>query len=304
MVALFRNRRALPILAAIISILFTFVGINLYKALPSFTILPIKIDTSGLPCIDVHIEDKTYPILIDSGSFIEFELHSNLLNSIRKIPFGSEQWINFQGINFDCPRYILPTIKIGSSVFKNIKVTALPQEQKDHSLIWKNHNHSNDTFTFVGSLGRSFFNKKCMLLDVAQSKLILSNHPKHFEQQGYNLKKFINVSTIQSSFGFLLKIDTDIGIKKFLLDTGCTYTILNESYYPQSITKEITRHGMKTYTTRLFALEGIDFGHQELHFQNISEKFNDLDGALGMDFIKKHVIYIDFIHNQLYIKLP
>lgn len=44
------------------------------------------------------------------------------------------------------------------------------------------------------------------------------------------------------------------------------------------------------------------FGEQTFYFMPMGEELKDIDGFLGMDFIKKHVMYIDFDRKVLYIQ--
>jgi hypothetical protein len=54
--------------------------------------------------------------------------------------------------------------------------------------------------------------------------------------------------------------------------------------------------------TAKFSMNSIDFGPQKLMLLDISEQFDEINGFLGMDFLNKHIVYLDFAKNIAYIE--
>lgn len=65
---------------------------------------------------------------------------------------------------------------------------------------------------------------------------------------------------------------------------------------------QTSKHGFPSLSSDTFSIGGTNFGSKPLYFIDITEELDEIDGFLGMDFIKDHVIYIDFDHHILYIK--
>ena len=81
------------------------------------------------------------------------------------------------------------------------------------------------------------------------------------------------------------------GVKKFLLDTGATLSVYRES---DSQSSDSIRFRMN--------IEGYDFGGWDfLPYPITSDLASELDGVLGIDFFKTHVICFDFQEKYLYI---
>jgi hypothetical protein len=49
-----------------------------------------------------------------------------------------------------------------------------------------------------------------------------------------------------------------------------------------------------TITLPELVIGGLNFGEIDLYAYDFSDKFAEFDGVLGMDFCRKHVIYLDF----------
>ena len=61
------------------------------------------------------------------------------------------------------------------------------------------------------------------------------------------------------------------------------------------------KHGFPIYTTSMFEIGSKNFGSMNLYLFDITPELHEIDGVLGMDFVKNHVIYIDYKDKVLYI---
>ncbi len=85
---------------------------------------------------------------------------------------------------------------------------------------------------------------------------------------------------------FCMNIQTDRGMKKFLIDTGAECSIIKKSpNEPEQI---------KVY------LENI--GSWNFYAIDLPPGIPPIDGILGVDFLKKHIICLDFLDQAIYIK--
>jgi hypothetical protein len=78
--------------------------------------------------------------------------------------------------------------------------------------------------------------------------------------------------------------------------------MVHDFLYPKNLEEKNHRYGFPWLTSTHFTMNGTNFGSQDLYFLSMTRELNDLDGILGMDFIEKHVIYIDFSKKLLYIR--
>ncbi|MBF5058807.1 hypothetical protein [Candidatus Neptunochlamydia vexilliferae] len=265
--------------------------------------LPVGFNAGKIPIIEVQVENNSYLLGIDLGTFLELKIRSSLLESINKKFLGTDFWEIYDGSKFVCPNYQVPNVKIGNLAFKNVVATAYPEDKEAKTTIWENPKEG-VFYKKVGVLGRGFFQKSSLLFDFKKSKVIISNNISKLKKNGYDLESFIKLPFTKNKFGILVNVTTDIGDKTLLLDTGFTYTMLHEHEYPSDREKETSYQGFLCLDSNHFAINGVDFGKKKLYFLKLSEKLREIDGFLGMDFIKHHVMYIDFPNKLLYIQPP
>lgn len=265
--------------------------------------VPLHLDKFSLPCINVSIENTLYPLIIDSGSRLELKLYEKTLAPIPKKPYRKEKWRNFRGTLFEASTYLISKMAIGSLVFKKSEAVAFPSHRSDESTIW-GESSSEDPYKSVGSLGQGLLRKVAILIDVKNQKIIFSNNLYKLKKSGYNFNNFIKAPLEITPTGTFVHALTDIGKLKLFIDTGSTWTVLHEHLHPKNIKKDIRYHGLPVLISSKFSMHDTDFGKQELLFLNMSDKVIVHDGILGMDFFKKHVVYIDFPNKTMYIKKP
>ena len=100
----------------------------------------------------------------------------------------------------------------------------------------------------------------------------------------------------------MLNIATDLGGLDILVDTGFTLTMLHDFLYPYGETVRLDYRDIPIFSSRKFIIGNKDFGRKNLYFLKMQDRLYDIDGFLGMDFIKDHVIYIDFSKSEIYIQ--
>jgi hypothetical protein len=241
-------------------------------------------------------------MVIDLGSRLEMTLQSEQLKRLSRHPDGTEKWKNFRGNEFVRQNYRISEAKIGSIKLKNIKVTEELSEEKDDCTIWIHPNSKKATQKTVGSLGRTLFKSMNLLFDAKNSKLIATNDFNKLKSNGYDLKKYLKIPFTNNPKGIVLEVDTGIGNLHLILDTGFTLTMIREQIYPTFTEKVFDYRGFPTYASNKFSIQGKDFGSKDLYFIKIANDLQEFDGFLGMDFIKNHVLYIDFSNEVLYFE--
>lgn len=241
---------------------------------------------------------------VDLGSKLEMTLQSEYLRQISRSPIGKESWKNFKGSEFVRSSYKISEAKIGSLKYEDIIVTEEFLEEIGECIVWRDPNAEKTPRKTVGSLGRTLFksNNTNLLVDIRQSKMIVTNDFKKLRDSGYDLTTYVRIPFVPNPKGMILKVNTDIGDLNLLLDTGFTCTMLREQLYPLGIEKTFDYRGFPTLTSKTFSIGDRDFGSKDLYFLNMAKELQEFDGALGMDFIRDHVIYVDFSKNEIYIQ--
>jgi hypothetical protein len=151
-----------------------------------------------------------------------------------------------------------------------------------------------------GVIGRALLSQFNLLLDFSKSVIFVTDQIHYLDALGYHLEKFIKIPFERQKGSIIFPIDLDIGEKKFILDTGCTTSIINSSLLSdQKFDKAL--YGIPIFTTSKFSIGAHDFGMMDLLLVKIFTA-GILDGILGMDFLKTHVVYIDFDKKLIYMK--
>ncbi len=280
-----------------LSVFFIFFKQQIY-----YIALPVKFEDTKTPYVYVKIDGVTIPLEVDLGSRLEMKIYSDTLKKIHKRPYGTEKWKNFRGTEFEHPTFTLPKVEIGSLTFKNPIIVESPSKESEGTIIWEDPNREKSIPEVVGHIGRGLLKKVNLLLDMESSKIIFAGNIKNLKKAGYDLETFEKVPFELSPKGIIIEVDTDLGKMRFLLDTGFTLTTMHESLYPKDIEKKMSPYGIPQCMTSQFTINKTNFGSKDLYFLKMTEELRDIDGFLGMDFIKKHVIYINFSKNILYIK--
>lgn len=264
--------------------------------------LTLKLTDSEIPYIGVSIEGDQYSMVIDLGSRFEMDIKSDVLKNLSKLRLGTEKWRNFRGNEFTRPSYILPKIEIGSLVFNNPSAVETLLLEVDDCIIWRDPNEEKKYQKTVGSLGRKFFKSLNLLFDVQRSKMIATNNLNKLKNNGYDLKTYLKTPFELHSKGIILQVNTDVGVLRLLLDTGATSTFIHDKLYPLNMERVFDCRGLPTLNSQLFSISGRDFGEKKLYFLAMTDEIQEFDGALGMDFIKEHVMYIDFFETEIYLQ--
>lgn len=243
-------------------------------------------------------------MIIDLGSRFEIDIQSEILEHLSKTPLGTEKWGNFRGTEFIRSSYILPKAKIGSLVFNNAAVIEGFSDDEKDCVIWNDPDAGTPSVRIVGNLGRKFFKHMNLLFDVQKSKMIVTNDFGRLKDYGYNLKMFSKVPFTSHRNGVLFKVNTDVGELNFMIDTGATHSFIHEYLCSNIQNKKCDSRGLPFIRSDKFFIGRKDFGGQNLYLLKMTPHLNDIGGVLGMDFIKNHIVYIDFVNDTLYIQTP
>ncbi len=246
-----------------------------------FEHFPITFGDRRLPIINISIEGTAYPLEFDLGSSFPVSLNEEILKTIHKISYGTAYWSDFRGTRYESPAYTIPEIKIGNLILDDVF-----SKQNNENF------HINVSFDDLvsqptGAIGHPILKKYNLFLDLPHSAIYASNSYLPLQQAGLLSKNLLVIPFVLHPDGILLICKTDEGIQRLLLDTGATHTVIRAPH-PTSSSQ--------------FCLMGHDFGAHSIIPIDLCSRF-DYEGFLGLDFLKKHSLFIDYPHKLIYLDL-
>lgn len=259
--------------------------------------IPLEFNESNIPVAKITIEKSTYLFELDLGSKLQLTMEPDSLKPLSKTRYGSGTWFDILGKQYEYPRYKLTEVEIGSLHVKPVFVIEKPRNI--NSILW--NSSKKKKISSIGHIGRPLLSRFNLLLDFKRNLMFFSNSFSKLRKNGYDLKNFLKVPFEISSNGIFFNVQLDSQNLKLLLDTGSTLTILNEKHM-KSLPLRIEKN-FPTQTIEKFKISGHDFGPKKVYYLNFPFPFQEIDGALGMDFLKNEVIYLDFKKNLAYIKI-
>lgn len=261
--------------------------------------IAIKYNFSNIPVIDITIENRSLPIAIDLGSHHSLALKEEYLKDIiNKEKNTVIEWYNIRGKKNLSPSFLLFKIEIGNVTFQDVKVIEISKEMAEDSIIGTiemNKNEFKGNVKNAGYIGRTLLQKFNFLMDFPNQKMILSNDLNKIKKEGFCLEKCEKVPFEITLAGITILVKTDIGMRRFLIDTGCTKSLIRNKNQIDKVSLD------NILTTSKFLIEKTDFRDQDLLLFPLPDDLNEIDGIIGMDFLNKHMLYFDFPNKLIYI---
>jgi len=139
-----------------------------------------------------------------------------------------------------------------------------------------------------------FFQQMDCFFDFPNSVMFVAKDIKVLQEDaGCSFNGFMKTPFDLTHCGVVFSVETDLGINRFLLDTGSTWSLFKSS--------QVEKNG-RSFTTDKFQIGEADFGKTKFWLYEFSDRL-EVDGVLGVDFFKKHAICLDFHNKIAYIKL-
>ncbi len=258
--------------------------------------MPVSFDQFRIPLIEMKIAGKRYPVIIDLGSSAQMSLDKEVLQEAYKKPYGMAQFRDFKGNCYESQNYLVPNIKIGDAAFFDVIVEE-KNEEFNHNGIIRGRDEKVPS-PRKGSIGRSLLKRRNLFLDFPRSRIAFIDNVN--KQMDYPIEGMLKVPFKMTPLGVTLAIQTDIGEKNFVIDTGATTTWVRSSLY-QEKEYQTSSCDLDYFSSSLFVIGGQEFGPIDLYLLDISPEWHEMDGLLGMSFCKHHPMYIDFREKMIYI---
>jgi hypothetical protein len=264
-----------------------------------YQLIPVQFNQTNTPLIEVNIEEHSYPISFNTGSKFKLKLNKEILNNIAKKKNGVAKWYNLKGNYYESISCIIPQIKIEKLILNKVVTIETREDCNSDNILYQGTRPEFDYTKELGSIGKPLLKKFNLLLDFKNSRIIASDNIEKLKKSGIDIKKMVKIP-LEKGHEIILKVDTDMGIKKFGLITGSTVNLIKTSI-PENKEYEIGYCGLKKYVTSTLILGKRDFGKTIFYLFDINPMLNEIDGILGMDFLMRHLIYIDYKNKVAYI---
>jgi hypothetical protein len=283
----------------------TCAGVYFFNHHPrDFVRIPIEfLPVGGQACIAMEIDGNRFLVQLDSGG-TGLSLAKQILEKIpNKIQDGTAVHYNFRGQEYEKQRYVVHSVQIG----KNITFHDYPVSEESYDLIANGTRISSSDEPKISESRKDFLAKVSgrigsvflrglnhCLIDFKNSSLYAITDPDSLKNNPqFSLEGFTEVPIESNQPHIVISVETDLGIKKFELDTGATISFLR---FPPSDPQ--LKH--QFFTSKKFNVNGTDLGPTKLMYIELTPKAS-IDGALGRDFFNKHAVFLDFKNNRALI---
>lgn len=272
--------------------------LRFFSVEPSVVGIPITFSRSDTPVVTVEIEGKLYSLEVDLGSKFQISLNKTVLESIidKKVN-GVAKWRDTKGRFFESPSFLISHMSMGDLALKDLVVKQEDDVYIANGALWS---ELETPYQKSGAIGRPLLEKTNLLLDFPGCKIFPCNNGKQVETAGFFLNQMVQVPFESGPKGIILQIESDVGLLRLALDTGTTINIVRASRLEDRECKK-NAHGFPVFTSSKFSMGGNDFGTTSLILYDLSPELKEIDGLLGMSFLKNHTLYIDYQKKILYI---
>lgn len=267
-------------------IIFLSIGLSwfLYEQSSAYTRLCVSLDTHNIPFTRIKIQGHHYDVKFSFGSKFPLSLNKTVLAKLEKKDAGKIKVKNLMGDESKLQAFHLKKIALGDLVFKDVLVV------------------ETDEASDFGFIGRPLLVKYNLLFDLRNVTVLISNRFKNIQKAGYGREDWVQVPMEVGQSGVILQADTDIGTTKLSLGLSTPDSQLNSLLVKETEWKD-TGHGAPCFTSSTFTIGENEFGSKNLYSLPISNnEFSKMDGILGMDFLYKHIVYLDFDKQRAYIE--
>lgn len=250
------------------------------------------------PCFHLDWEDKTIPVELDLGFSGDLTCPSSLIDCIQsKTPIGIENRYGIRGKKYATNMYVIPHIKIGSVLFLNLTLQSEDKAFLKDSVFVKNGEEPSSKDP--GRAGWKLFYNSNLMLDVPHSKMAFADRLETLQTHGYEISEFIQMP-LHIERGFIeFYAVTPEGPLRCILDSGSTWNLLNHHKKEQSLDQAIW-DAENEVNSPSFKLLDQECGPIVFHQVPIEFPIH-IEAILGMDFLRNHVVFLQFSEEKIYV---
>ncbi|MBU6382775.1 MAG: hypothetical protein KGR16_00450 [Verrucomicrobia bacterium] len=265
-----------------------------------FVSAPIaEFSSTQIPCLRVNIEDQQLLLKLDLGFRGDLSLEANSLSSIRsKVFLGEKDMYGMRGKKYRENVYRIPKVEIGLMTFSPLHVLEQdPMFMPDARLIQDGQDAPTGG---VGTLGWQLFVNTNLLIDIQQSRIAFCDSLDELHRAGYITESCVKVPLLLERGLVELEAEGPDGMMRCVLDTGSTWNIINAEIDKEVPLEIAVWEEQNSLELPFLKLGGRDQGPLPFHRMPIRLPIH-VEAVLGMEFFKKHVVFLDFKNGCAYV---
>lgn len=238
-----------------------------------YYVFVVTYDQYDYPFVTAEFQGQNIPLAVRIGSRFPLSLRKETLDKIDKQPHGTVVRHTFDGGQYEALSFLIPEIKIGSLNLKNIIASQTLGEDSD-------------------ILGKFFGEEFNLLLDFPHSRIIACDSFAKLEAKNLVEKDWLRIPFNISPSGPIFDVNTDFGKCSLVINTASTRGCIRSSLVaPES----------SPVSLPIFLGEE-SFGKATFQPAHFPDGLSDIDGFIGMDFLKRHAIYLDYASKTAYVQ--
>lgn len=235
--------------------------------------LAVSYDKYDYPLITTELQNSSCTLAVRVGSRFPLFLRQETLDAVNKSTGETQVLYNIDGQPHELSSYIIPKLRIGDLILENL--LAYQSDGEDHGVLGK----------FLGGE----FN---LLLDFPHSRIVACDTFKKLLAKELVSKDWVRVPFEIQRAGIVFHADTDFGSRRLAINTTSTFSHLSTFVFPSET----------SYVSSTFSLGGQQLGNISFDSIDLPETLlNEIDGFIGMDFLKEHAMYLDYTHKVAYV---
>lgn len=256
---------------------------------PSQVTVPINI-VNNRPLVDVQINGMPVTVLFDLGSSTNLYLFPSVLSQLDKVHVGVSDDVKTVHQSAEgTPIYQVDLVQLGDMSFSSVKVTEDFHDTKYQA----NYEENFDTY---GAMGTGLFQEHKLVFDYRRGELTIINSGADLGSQSICQGQEIPFLP-DSDMGVLTMAKTEIGVIKFVWDTGAVPNIILKS---RTEGEDLLVSDRSDVTLNHVAFNGHELGPIEFKVWDFPIE-PPFEGFIGHVFFKDHTVCVDFPGNRLFV---
>lgn len=258
-----------------------------------------KFSLAELPCINATIEENQFLLKLDLGFRGDLCIEKEKTASLSGKSFIGEKYMfGVRGNKYQHDVYQIPKLKIKNATFSPIRLI------EEHSDFVKEVSFIRDKNEIIkreedGKIGWELFCTCKLLLNFEKDQIAVCNSIDLLNENGYPIETYTKTPLLLERGLVEFETLTSNGPLRCVLDTGCTGNILHTDLDPdKSIDVAIWEEDNRLEHPS-FKIGEAEFGPVSFHRMPIKLPIH-VDAILGMEFLKNHVVFLDFEEKTVY----
>jgi hypothetical protein len=227
-------------------------------------VIPVGFTDNALPKVEVSVGEERFPVLLHVFSKYPLFLPQSLATNIPRKEMGVAEWKEAKGEVSKGPLFELKKVKLDSLPLGG--VSAVSKQCEMGSVRWP-------------------FEKMNLLLDFPHGRVVGVKRDSSLKKLGYDLSKMKRVKGCFSAKGVIFQVDTPSGKLSASLHSG--------------VNKSVMHRSLDAFEDLPISLEGQILNTIRFTKANFSREL-DCELILGADFLRKHIVYLDYAKGDLY----